>query len=57
MLVTTLPLILDEEPIGIILRIGRKLARPAKIWAYCWCDDDATSDDHPHQHLPVVHER
>ena len=50
---TSLPLVLDEEPIGIILSVGRQLLRPAKIWAYCWCADQP--DDHPHQHLPVAH--
>jgi hypothetical protein len=50
---TSLPLILDDEPIGIILRAGHRLARPARIWAYCWCADDAESGDHVHQRLPV----
>ena len=31
---TSLPLILDDEPMGIILRAGRQILRPAKIWAY-----------------------
>jgi len=52
--VTTLPIVLDEEPIGIILRLGRELARPAKIWAYCWCADEGPAGDHPHQHLPIT---
>ena len=39
---TSLPLVLDDdEPIGIILRAGRKMLRPAKIWAYCWFADEA----------------
>src|SRR2546422_8236662 len=39
---TSLPLVLDDdEPIGIILRAGRKMLRPAKIWAYCWFTDEA----------------
>ncbi|HUL02571.1 MAG TPA: hypothetical protein VLV16_04965 [Gemmatimonadales bacterium] len=50
---TSLPLVLDEEPIGIILRTGRQLLRPAKIWAYCWCASDGESKDQPHRHLPV----
>jgi hypothetical protein len=50
---TSLPLVLDEEPIGIILRAGRQLLRPAKIWAYCWCASDGESQDQPHRHLPV----
>ena len=54
---TSLPLLLDEEPIGIILRLGRQLARPAKIWAYCWCADEPGADEHPHERLPVIRER
>jgi len=49
---TSLPLVLDEEPIGIILRSGRQLLRPAKIWAYCWSSDGESADP-PHRHLPV----
>jgi len=54
---TSLPLVLDAEPIGIILRAGRQLVRPAQIWAYCWCADEAAPDDHVHRHLPVEHPR
>ena len=52
---TSLPLVLDDnEPIGIILRAGRKMLRPAKIWAYCWFTDEAEggTGDHTHRHLP-----
>jgi hypothetical protein len=52
---TSLPLVLDDhEPIGIILRTGRQMLRPAKIWAYCWFTDEAESSggDHTHRHLP-----
>jgi len=51
---TSLPLVLDDdEPIGIILRAGRKMLRPAKIWAYCWFTDEAEGPgDHTHRHLP-----
>lgn len=52
---TSLPLVLDEEPIGIILRAGRNLLRPAKIWAYCWCADETESGEPPHLHLPIDH--
>ena len=54
-LMTSLPLVLDDdEPIGIILRAGRKMLRPAKIWAYCWFTDEADggAGDHTHRHLP-----
>lgn len=50
---TSLPLVLDDEPIGIILRTGREVLRPAKIWAYCWFADDGKAGDHTHRHLPV----
>lgn len=52
---TSLPMVLDDdEPIGIILRAGRQMLRPAKIWAYCWFTDEAESGggDHTHRHLP-----
>jgi len=29
-------MVLDDEPMGIILRAGQQILRPAKIWAYCW---------------------
>ena len=54
---TSLPLVLDDEPLGIILRAGRQLLRPAKIWAYCWCADEPDGNEHTHQHLPVEHPR
>jgi hypothetical protein len=50
---TSLPLILDDEPMGIILRAGRQILRPAKIWAYCWFLDEGEDGDHTHRHLPV----
>jgi hypothetical protein len=50
---TSLPLVLDDdEPIGIILRAGRQMLRPAKIWAYCWFSDEGEAGDHTHRHLP-----
>jgi len=47
-----LPLVLDDEPLGVILRAGRKILRPAKIWAYCWFTDEGEGGDHTHRHLP-----
>jgi hypothetical protein len=54
---TSLPLVLDHEPLGIILRAGQQALRPAKIWAYVWCADDEQAGDHPHQHLPIDRSR
>ena len=50
---TSLPLMIDDEPMGIILRAGRQILRPAKIWAYCWFLDEGENGDHTHNHLPV----
>jgi len=50
---TSIPLTLDNEPLGIILRTGQQLLRPAKIWAYCWCADDAEDGMHTHERIPV----
>lgn len=50
---TSLPLILEDEPIGIVLSAGQRILRRARIWAYCWCDDDLESGDHVHSRLPV----
>lgn len=53
---TSLPMVLDDEPLGIILRAGHNAVRPAKIWAYCWFADEGDGDgDHAHRHLPVDH--
>ena len=51
---TSLPQVLDTEPIGIILSAGERILRPARIWAYCWCaDEPLDAGDHVHNHLPV----
>ncbi|HET9384055.1 MAG TPA: hypothetical protein VFO67_02830 [Gemmatimonadales bacterium] len=50
---TSLPLVLDDEPMGIILKAGRQILRPAKIWAYCWFADEGENGDHTHRHLPI----
>lgn len=52
---TSLPLVLDHEPLGIILRAGARVLRPSKIWAYCWCADEGAPEDHTHLHLPAEH--
>ena len=50
---TTLPLLIEDEPMGIILRAGQMALRPAKIWAYCWFTDEGEDGDHTHRHLPI----
>ncbi|MGH7536851.1 MAG: hypothetical protein ACREMG_14905 [Gemmatimonadales bacterium] len=50
---TSIPLVLDDEPLGIIMRAGHSAIRPAKIWAYCWFADESEDGDHTHNHLPI----
>jgi len=50
---TSLPMVIDDEPMGIILKAGRQILRPAKIWAYCWFADEGEDGDHTHRHLPI----
>ena len=42
---TSLPLVLDDEPIGIIMRAGAQVLRPSKILAYCWFADHADQEE------------
>lgn len=41
---TSLPLVLDDEPIGIIMRLGTAVTKPTKIWAYYWYADDPSDE-------------
>lgn len=52
-LMTSLPMVIDDEPMGIILKAGQQILRPAKIWAYCWFLDEGENGDHTHRHLPI----
>ncbi|HET7791492.1 MAG TPA: hypothetical protein VFK78_11925 [Gemmatimonadales bacterium] len=54
---TSLPLVLDDEPLGIILHAGEPGPRPSRIWAYCWCADADESGETAHHNLPVDHTR
>jgi hypothetical protein len=42
---TSLPLVLDDEPIGIIMRAGTQVLRPSKILAYCWFPDQGDQEE------------
>lgn len=50
---TSLPRITMDEPVGIVIRNGRPIRKPAAIWAYVWASDDEEAQDHWHQHVPV----
>ncbi len=49
--VTSLPLALPPEPLGIIIKSGHSVARPVKFWAYVWAHDE-DGPEHWHQVVP-----
>jgi hypothetical protein len=51
--VTSLPFVVTERPLGIVIRNGSSPARGASIWAYMWADDE---EDTPHWHDLVPRE-
>ena len=50
---TSLPRIIPDEPVGIVIRSGSNTRKPAAIWAYLWASDDDDTPDHWHNHVPV----
>ena len=50
---TSLPVIVPESPLGIVIRNGSDPTRGASIWAYMWADD---AEDTPHWHDLVPRE-
>ena len=52
--VTSLPVLVSDRPLGIVIRNGSSPARGASIWAYMWADD---AEDTPHWHdlIPREH--
>lgn len=51
---TSLPVVVAERPLGIVIRNGSSPARGASIWAYMWAADE---EDTPHWHdlIPREH--
>jgi hypothetical protein len=54
--VTSLPLVAQSEPVGIVIRTGASQPKPVRFWAYVWAaDDDDTRELHWHQRVPAEH--
>jgi len=49
---TTLPLTLQDEPVGIVVRTGLVSPPQAKIWAFLWAFEEEDAEEHLHQRLP-----
>jgi hypothetical protein len=54
--VTSIPLVAQSEPLGIVIRSGAPEPKPVRFWAYLWAtDDDDTRELHWHQRVPAEH--
>jgi hypothetical protein len=51
---TSLPVVVADRPIGIVIHNGRAKPRGTAIWAYMWAADD---EELPHWHDVVPKER
>ena len=56
MLVTTRALVVQAEPLGIVIRSGAPKPKPVKFWAYLWAaDEEDAVEQHWHQRVPAEH--
>ena len=52
---TSVPLPVLEEPVGIIVRLRQGAVRPIRSWAFLWAwDEDGAAGDHWHERVPVA---
>jgi hypothetical protein len=53
--VSSLPLLTQRQPLGIVIRSGAPQPKPVKFWAYLWAADDVDAvEQHWHQRVPVT---
>jgi hypothetical protein len=53
--VSSLPLLMQRQPLGIVIRSGAPKPKPVKFWAYLWAADDVDAvEQHWHQRVPVT---
>ena len=50
---TSLPVLLDESTLGIVIRTPNAAPRPVRFWAYLWATDEATEGRPWHERVPV----
>jgi hypothetical protein len=54
--VTTRALVVQAEPLGIVIRSGAPKPKPVKFWAYLWAaDEEDAVEQHWHQRVPAEH--
>jgi hypothetical protein len=54
--VTSLPLVTQTGPLGIVIKSGAPSPKPVRFWAYLWAADDENAlEQHWHQRVPAEH--
>ena len=53
---TSRPLVVQAEALGIVIRSGAPKPKPVKFWAYLWAaDEEDAVEQHWHQRVPAEH--
>ena len=50
---TSLPFVVTEKPLGIVIKDGKSGAPAVRFWAYMWAADDEERLRHWHDLVPV----
>lgn len=53
---TSLPVLLDETTLGIVIRTPRAATRPVRFWAYLWASEEANDGRPWHERVPTEHD-
>jgi len=53
---TSLPVMLNENTFGIVIRTATAAIRPVRFWAYLWASDEASEGRPWHERVPVERE-
>lgn len=54
--VSSLPLTIPVQPLGIVIRSGAPQPKPVKFWAYLWAADEEDARElHWHEKVPLTH--
>ncbi len=50
---TSLPFVVREKPLGIVIKNGKGRKPTVRFWAYMWAEDEEDSPGHWHDLVPV----
>jgi hypothetical protein len=54
--VSSLPLTIPAQPLGIVIRSGAPKPKPVRFWAYLWAaDEEDPRELHWHEKIPLTH--